>query len=315
MEQLQWRPSASIDNLIKRAHFIKQIRQFFYERGVLEVETPLMGSHGVTDPYIDSFEVMHFHHKKYLQTSPEYYMKRLLCAGAPDIFQLSKVFRAEPQGQYHNPEFTMLEWYRKGWSYAQLMEEVEALVILIMGKVAVHRITYQALFQQILSICPLSASLEALKQLALDEGVSLVGELTHKDAWLHLLMSHCIEPRLKQMGGAWLISQFPASQAALAKTEGAVARRFELYIDGVEIANGFEELLDASEQRHRFEQDNKLRQALNLPEMPLDERFLSALEHGLPACSGVALGIDRLLMRALDEVAIEKIMSFASRVS
>lgn len=304
-----WEPTASIETLKARAAFLKKIRQFFDERDVLEVETPLMAKFGVTDLHLDNFETSHLGKPRYLQTSPEYHMKRLLAAGSPSIFQLSKAFRNEPSGKQHNPEFTMLEWYRLDFDIHQLMDEVALLIETVLGQRPVKHYTYQSLFIQTLDLCPFKATIKALEKKA--KGIALVGALKTKDDWLALLMTHLIEPSLKEQGVVF-VYDYPPSQASLATVEKGVAKRFECYVEGIELANGFHELCDSGIQNSRFDEDNKHRAHSALPQKEKDLFLLQALASGLPACSGVALGIDRLLMLALNKQDISKVISFSS---
>ena len=283
----------------KRAQLVRQIREFFFERNVLEVDTPLMAEAPVTDPFIQAIEAKCMGKTYYLQTSPEYAMKRLLAAGSGSIYQLCKAFRDEESGRIHRPEFTMLEWYRLGFDDVQLMDEVDALLQLTTGCQPAERISYQALFENHLGINPHQADFETLQVLAHEYIGEVVG-LTHpsRDDYLQLLISSMIEPKLKQKDAVF-ICDYPASQAALAKKMQIngqwVAKRFEVYFRGVELANAYVELTDAQEQRQRFEADLKRRAELDISAVPIDEALLKALGNpGLPECAGIALGLDRL---------------------
>lgn len=313
-----WQPSASIEVLRQRARILKSIRDFFHARGIMEVETPLMCHTSVTDPFIQSIPALFeaLGSKKqvpyYLQTSPEYAMKRLLAAGSGPIFQISKAFRQGEVGRYHNPEFTMIEWYRPGFDHHDLMNETDELLKFILNKPAAERKSYGAIFQEYLNIDPHVASMDQLKKCAAEKNIFVADEINDRDTWLQLLMSEYIEPRIGQERPCF-IYDFPASQAALAriqKTSPPVASRFEIYYRGIELANGFHELQDANEQRRRFEKNVAERNALGLNEMMIDEYFLSALSHGLPDCSGIALGIDRLVMLAMNQENISDVISF-----
>jgi elongation factor P--(R)-beta-lysine ligase len=320
-----WAPSASMATLMERAKLIQQIRQFFYARQVLEVETPALSHASVTDVHMRAFATT-FHNplaaearSLYLQTSPEFAMKRLLCAGSGAIFQLSKAYRNEEAGRWHNPEFTMLEWYRPGFDHLQLMEEVADLVQPILAATAlaattIHSLSYQDAFLQVLAIDPLSATLHDLRELCTNLGYAeLAAAECNKDVLLNLLFSQHIEPVISADIPCF-VYHFPASQAALARIsphDPRVAERFELYYRGVELANGFHELNNAQEQRQRFIADNLQRQAMGLPTIALDENFLAALEAGLPPCAGVALGVDRLIMLALGFNNIADVLSFS----
>ena len=306
-----WRPTAKIEALQARAEFYTKIRKFFAEREVLEVETPLMAARAVTDPYIQAFAV----DDKYLQTSPEYAMKRLLAAGCGSIYQICKAFRREEAGNFHNPEFTMLEWYRLGFDHLQLIDEVDQIIQVLLGSEPAHKITYHDLFIKFLDINPHVATIDQLQSCAEENGITLsaiaLANLNLTD-WLQLLMSHIIEPQLT--GPApWIVYEFPVAQAALAKIlpgKYPVAARFETYMQGIELTNGYCELQDAAEQTKRFAADNLLRSEQNINHMQPDERLIAALEVGLPECSGVTLGLDRLLMLKLQAKSISEVLSF-----
>jgi elongation factor P--(R)-beta-lysine ligase len=311
---VQWRPVAKLKTLRQRAELLAGLRQFFAERNVLEVETPLLCSSGITDPAIEPFAVSDetSPQSRYLQTSPEYAMKRLLAAVGEPIFQISKAFRRGEAGPRHNPEFSLLEWYRTGYDHHDLMNEVADLMRYILGERPLHKYSYRELFQQRLQLDPFTApvaEVEAVARRHVDTG-SLSGE---RDLWLDLLMSHVLEPQLGA-GAICFIYDYPPSQAALARIVQAddvwVGQRFELYVDGVELANGYCELTNAVEQRARFDSDNMRRLARGQRERPVDERLLAALAHGLPPCSGVALGIDRLLMLRSGTNDIRSVLAF-----
>lgn len=302
-----WQPSASLANLQQRARIIKQIRDFFAARNVMEVETPLLCHTSVTDPHIHSIQAEAF----YLQTSPEYAMKRLLAAGSGPIFQITKAFRKDEAGRFHNPEFTLLEWYRPGFDHLQLINEVDALLQTVLKTAPAERKTYCDIFIEHLQLDPHTASIDELEMVA-TKHFSIQEKITDRDTWLQLLMSHCIEPHLGTVQPC-CVYDYPASQAALAKiqpTQPPVASRFEFYFKGIELANGFHELQNVNEQRSRFENNRAERKKLALADVPIDELFLSALESGLPDCAGVALGVDRLLMLALLSKHIKEVISF-----
>lgn len=306
---MQWQPLANHAALQQRAIMNQTIRQFFAERSVLEVETPLLGDAGVTDPHIESIRAG----QQYLQTSPEYFMKRLLAAGSGDIYQLGKVFRKEEIGRFHHTEFTLLEWYRLGFGQWELIKEVEQLIEQLLGPQQFSYISYRELFEQYLGINPFAVSCEEVAQLAQQHIEIQMSDAT-KDDWLNLLLSHLLEPKLKQHGAVFLYA-YPPSQAVLANTVvdqhgDLVAERFELYIQGLELANGFHELTDAEQQLQRFEADNALRVSMGLPTVAIDYRLIDALNAGLPACSGVALGIDRILMLKQQANAIDEVLTF-----
>ncbi len=312
---MDWQPNASPEILRARADLLGRIRRFFAAREVLEVETPLLSSCGITDPSIEPLVVERgtsLKQPRYLQTSPEYAMKRLLAHCGEPIFQLARAFRDGEAGARHNPEFSLLEWYRPGFDHHALMAEVAELVCDCLGERALHYYSYRQLFLDELALDPFTAAaaeLESAARARLDAG-TLAGD---RDMWLDLLMSHVIEPELANRGMCF-VYDYPASQAALAhisEVDGmAMGHRFELYVDGLELANGYFELGDAAEQRDRFERDNRRRRELGLAERPLDERLLAALAAGLPSCSGVALGVDRLLMLTTGIADIRDVMAF-----
>lgn len=308
-----WRPTATLAALEERARILRAIRRFFHRRGVLEVETPLLSEATVPDLHLDSFRCRHAGSPEtlYLQTSPEYAMKRLLAAGAGPIFQITKAFRDGEAGRRHNPEFTLLEWYRPGFDHHALMDEMDELLAEILAVPAADRLTYQGAFAAHVHIDPHRASPDELRQRALDLGLSDVPGLD-RDGWLHLLFSHVVEPELG-IGRPTFVFDFPASQAALSIVrpgDPPVAERFEVFVGGVELANGFHELTDAEEQRQRFEDDRARRAADGRHVPPLDTRFLDALETGLPPSAGVALGLDRLVMLALGATDIADVLAF-----
>ncbi len=319
-----WRPSASRALLEQRAALLARTREFFADRGVLEVDTPLLVNAPVSDVHIHSASVQlapgaarsRTPAPLYLQTSPEYAMKRLLAAGSGDIYQVCRVVRGAESGRLHNPEFTLIEWYRVGCSLAALMDEVEALARALLGPSgagrASERISYRDAFVRELGLDPFEAPDEALARAARPLGFA--GDGADRDAWLELLMGAVVGPRLGR-NALTLVHGYPASQAALARLDPhdpRTAQRFELYCDGVELANGFHELASALEQRARFERDNAQRRRLGLPPCPPDERLLAALESGLPDCAGVALGFDRTLMLATGAASIEEVLAFVT---
>ena len=271
-----WRLSARIEHLKQRAELLAQARAFFAERNVIEVQTPVLAKHTVTEPDVQSIEVPGY---GYLQTSPEYQMKRLLAAGMPSCYQLGPAFRHGEQGRLHNPEFTMLEWYRLGFDHNQLMYEVADMVDALLGPKPYQRLTY--------------------------EDVVGKSEGRTRDA-LDLAFADACE---RLTPGRFFITDYPADQAALAciNPDGQTAARFELVIDGVEIANGYWELLDVEEHRQRFKTDGEIRQQRGLPAMAVDEAFIAALQHGLPACAGVAMGFDRLVMLGIGAKALSDV--------
>lgn len=307
MSAADWRPTASPEALRLRAALYRLIREFFHGRGVLEVETPILSAAGNTDPHVESLRTrfdgpaVAGASERWLRTSPEYPLKRLLAAGIGDCYELGRVFRNGEAGRRHNPEFTMLEWYRVGWDHQRLMDEVASLVgeaLALVGRaLPVRRRTYAEVFRDHAGVDPHRAPVEALRTALGD--VRIDGEGLSRDDWLDLLLTHRIEPALAQSGRIELVHDFPASQAALSRIrpgDPPLAERFECYVDGVELANGYHELADAAEQRARFEADCARRRARGAVAPPLDERLLAALAQGLPDCAGVAMGLDRLLM-------------------
>jgi len=316
---MQWQPSASIATLKNRAKIIAKIREFFEKRQVMEVETPTLSQATVTDVHLHTFDTTFvgpgFADGKqlYMQTSPEFHMKRLLCAGSGAIYQMSKAFRNEESGRHHNPEFTMLEWYQPDYDHMALIDEVDELLQVVLSTPQCEIITYQHLFIQHLELDPLSADIEAIRKVALSYDFGdFVATESNKDTLLQCLFCFVIEPQIGLVKPI-AVYNFPASQAALAQLEHAdkrVARRFEFYYQGIELANGFHELQDANEQLERFKQDNKERLKEGLTEQPIDYRLIEALAHGLPNCAGVALGIDRLIMLALQQKHIRDVISF-----
>ena len=307
-----WQPTASSERLQARAQLLQDIRHYFTEHNVLEVETPLLSKAGNTDPEIESIKTLG---GSYLRTSPEFALKRMLAAGSGDIYELGRVFRAGEAGRHHNPEFTMLEWYRTNFDYHKLMAEVAALIMHCgRGKFdhwPLQKLSYRELFQRYLGLDPATADIEILKSTAKDHGISDI-ELNHRQ-WLDLLISHFIQPALPEHGLTF-VYDFPANQAALAKIrQGSppVAERFELYLGRIELANGYQELTDAEEQKRRFEDDNRLRLKRAEPVCTIDENLLIAMAHGLPECAGVALGVDRLLMTICEAGQLDEVMAFS----
>ncbi|MFP3940994.1 MAG: EF-P lysine aminoacylase EpmA [Thermoanaerobaculia bacterium] len=335
----EWRPEATLGRLRLRARLLDAVRGFFSARGVLEVETPLLAAATVTDPHLHSLATTlgasswAAGRTLYLQTSTEYAMKRLLAAGSGPIYQLARAFRDGEAGRRHNPEFTLLEWYRPGVDHHRLMDEVEELVGAVLGAVLsgpsgglpgpAERLTYREAFRRHAGVDPFADPPERLAEAAREAAEGPVPELADdRDAWLDLLMATAVEPGLRRSPGsprprAVFVHDFPPSQAALARVrepgpEGgpAVAERFELFVDGIELANGFHELTDAAEQRRRFERDLAVRRERGLPEPPVDERLLAALDAGLPPSAGVALGFDRLVMLAAGAESIAEVLAF-----
>ena len=316
-----WRPAATPSQLQARADLLRRIRGFLDTRGITEVETPVCSRAAATDPALASLETRYRgpdappDGRLFLQTSPEHAMKRLLAAGSGPIYQIAHVLRDGERGRLHNPEFTLLEWYRPGFDHHHLMDEVEALVRRVSDRPwDARRLSYGALFEAYLGVDPHRASEHTLAGIAREQAVPGARELDleGREPWLDLLLTHCIEPRLVGQGMVF-VYDYPAAQAALARVRAEdppVAERFELYLDGVELANGFHELDDPEEQRRRFEADRTRRRARGLAEVPVDEHLLRALEAGLPDCAGVALGVDRLLMALTGAACIDEVLAF-----
>ncbi|MBS0556500.1 MAG: EF-P lysine aminoacylase GenX [Proteobacteria bacterium] len=315
------RPDSLRAALELRARLYAQIREFFAARGVLEVETPVLSAGANTEPNIASFSTRFSGHadsgvrERWLRTSSEFAQKRLLVAGVGDNYELGRVFRDGEAGRRHNPEFTMLEWYRVGWDHRRLIDEtielVQAALALVDRRASLHKSTYRDLFRDALDIDPFCASGAQLQTALGDVRVDASG-LT-RDDWLDLLLTHRIQPRFPR-DRISVIFDYPATQCALARVrddDPPVAERFELYVGTQELANGYHELTDAVEQRARFVRDNARRRARGLPELPVDEKFLAALDAGMPDCAGVALGIERLLMAMTDSDDIRDVLAFA----
>ena len=313
MPAQDWRPTAPLIHLHRRAQRLAAIREFFALRGVVEVDLPLLGAAPVTDPQIEALAVPVGDQTFFLQTSPEYAMKRLLAAGSGPIYQLGKVFRAGERGRRHNPEFTLLEWYQPGYTLEELITEAAALVVSLLGERPLRMVGYRQLLLDHLGIDIHTASEVALAACA-GQRMDLNFRSASRDEWLNLLFSSQIEPHLGR-GEITAVTGFPASQAALARlhrdeTGKLVAERFELFVEGVELANGYRELADAEEQRRRFERDLAQRRRAGQAEPPQDQRLLAALAAGLPDCCGVALGVDRLLMLDLGVDEIDQVLAF-----
>lgn len=313
-----WQPSASLETLRLRAQLLASTRYFFAARSVLEVDVPALTHHAVTAPNIHSAQVQlpGWPAPLYLHTSPEYLMKRLLAAGSGDIYQIAHVFRGAEQSRQHSAEFTLIEWYRTGFSMQQLIDEVEQLARTLLelpSTVPGERLRYAEAFERELDFDPLSAPDCELQRLALAHGLEArLIEDCSRDELLDWLMGSTVGPRLGTQRLCF-VHHYPASQAALARLDASDRRcalRFELYYQGVELANGFEELSDAGEQRRRFESDQIERRRAGAPVPPIDEALLAALAAGLPPVSGVALGFDRLLMLRLGARDLSAVLPF-----
>jgi lysyl-tRNA synthetase class 2 len=319
-----WQPAATLPMLAARAQLLAAARGFFAERGVIEVETPALVAHAVPDPHLANITVVLAGPPPrglYLHTSPEYHMKRLLAAGAPDIFQLGKVWRDGERGRWHAPEFTLLEWYRHDCSLAALAAEVVDLVRALCGAAGcaapqVSETSYASAFRATAGIDPLAAPLaEVRARAAAVLGARVDASLTaalgdDRNAWLDLLLTHAVAPALS---GLWVVTDYPADQAMMARRKPAdprVAERFEVFWDGLELANGYRELTDSQEQSARFAADRAARQAGGLPDVIPDEALLAALAAGLPDCAGVAVGFDRVVARVLGAAGLDAVLSF-----
>lgn len=310
---MSWQPGASLSMLRARARLRQQVRDFFAERGVLEVDTPVLGRYGVSEPAIDCIGASSPGLDGILQTSPEYFMKRLLAAGSGPIYQMGPVFRGGESGRRHNPEFTMLEWYRPGFAIEALMEEVAALVRLVLGIGSPVIRDYRDLMIAHAGVDPWTDDEAGIRgQASRVSGIR--AEALDRGEALDLLLSHRVEPELAAEEAVF-VRGYPPDQAALAEVarEGGieVAQRFELYVKGVELCNGYRELTDACEQRARFERDNRYRRARAQSEITPDPGLLEALEAGLPPCSGVALGLDRLLMLQTGAACLDEVLPFS----
>ena len=308
-----WKPSAGVDELRARATLLAEVRTFLSSRGVLEVDTPLLGRFAITDPNIELFEVTTPDGIRFLQSSPEYAMKRLLASGTGDIFQLGKVFRSGEHGSRHNPEFVMLEWYRLDWTHSQLMREVAELVTHIL-KLSTWQIwSLEALLDHFCQINLHSTTESELKVAAANAGIDIVGDLDKLD-YLDLLMTHVVEPGIASWGLVFIVD-FLEQQAALSRViergGNLVAARFEAYVHGVELANGYWEESDPNILTKRFEADNGLRASRGQPVREIDERLISASRAGVPDCAGVAVGFDRLLMLAQGRSELSQVMPFS----
>ena len=320
--ELPWTPNASRDAMRLRAWVNRLVREFFHARNVLEVETPVLSQAGNTDPNIASFQ-LEFSGRtdgaprtRWLRTSPEFALKRLLAAGIGDCYELGRVFRDGEAGGRHNPEFTMLEWYRVDWDHLRLIDETAELVraaLSLLGREASLQVaTYRDLYLDGLGIDPFTASDDALRAALGDVQIDPSGLV--RDDWLDLLMTHRLQPAFAA-DALLAVVDYPASQCALAQVRGdgdghPVAERFELYLGSIELANGYHELRDAGEQARRFSRDGAVRRSRNHCVPPTDLHLIDALESGLPACAGVALGMDRLLMALLETPRIADVLAF-----
>ena len=322
MTNMSFKPTASVEAIKARAILYQQIRQFFATRHVLEVETPILSQAAVTDIHLASITASRHinaqHQIGYLQTSPEFAMKRLVASGLGSIYQICKVFRDDEHGRKHNSEFSMLEWYRPDFSLLELMQEVSDLLSVVLHqKIEPKILSYKQAFLHRLDINPLSADITTLKNTAQRLGLTIdLGE--DRLAWLDLLFSHVVEPSLGFEYPVYL-TDFPSEMASLAKIKidedgFQVAARFELYINGLELANAYDELADSTEQSRRFSSDNSERQQRGLAVVPVDQHLIAALDH-FPPCAGIALGLDRLLMVILETTRIDQVISFPAAIA
>jgi elongation factor P--(R)-beta-lysine ligase len=306
-------PSAPLDALKQRDAMLRKLRQFFHTREFIEVETPLVANEVIPELQIEPIRTAD---RAFLQASPELHMKRLLAAGAKAIFQVTRSFRAGERGQLHNPEFTIVEWYRVGDDMRAGSDLLDELTQTLLGTPPCVHTTYADAFQQSLKLCPHTASVGELSAVSRASQVTVPDgmDCNDRDEWLNLLLATRIEPNLGR-DRPEIIYNYPASQASLSKTVPTkngydVAERFELYCRGIELANGFHELTDAAEQRRRFEEVNAARVADGRIALPIPESLLAALESGVPDCTGVALGFDRLVMLVLGAQSIDEVMAF-----
>ncbi len=322
MTSVDWRPTCQQEVLRQRAELLAAIRSFFAERSVLEVETPLLCQATGTDPQLDFFATrLHAPPENpalYLQTSPEFAMKRLLAAGCGDIYQICKAFRNAETGRLHNPEFTILEWYRLGFSLQDLMKETTELVQRLLSparKLTVSPpVSYQQIFLDMTGLDPLAFDLSQWRDYARQHGFAEAIDLCGDDQslWLDFVFSHQLQPKMAE-DSLCLVYDYPAIQSSLARikpNDTRVAERFELFVGGIELGNGFRELTDADEQARRFDQEIRHRKQLGRPAVDKDPRFLEALKQGLPECSGIAIGVDRLLMVLAGKSSIDEVLSF-----
>lgn len=316
-------PTCSREDWLARQALMNKVRNFFTSRKTLEVETPTLSNAGGTDPQLDYFQVgAAGEPMRFMMTSPEFHMKRLLSAGFGDIFQITKSFRKDEFGSHHNNEFSMVEWYRVGFSQEKLMDEVEALVSEILGKpLNARRTRWIDAFRNYAGVEPFCRNLEDFANACRCHEIPVPEDpqMMSREDWWDYLMVFVIEPALAKNGPEFILD-YPPSQAALAQTykdaDGLTwAKRFELFVDQVELCNGYTELTDAAEQRRRFEADLEIRRKMGKPLPPIDERFLAGLESGMPACSGVALGLDRLFMLAMGKSEISDVILFPSPIA
>jgi lysyl-tRNA synthetase class 2 len=319
---MDWQPSCSLELLRNRASLFQKIRQFFAEKSVLEVETPLLCSAIGTDPNLDFFTTQYNYlqvpQHLFLQTSPEFAMKRLLAAGFGSIYQICKAFRNGESGRFHNPEFTLLEWYRVGYDLSQLMDEIAELMQVLFSEYSqlkrVQRVAYESLFMEYTGLNALAFSFEKYCQFALANGLADAKLVCGQDhtLWLDFIFSHKIQPQL-ELDTLWLVHGYPACLPSLARTNlhnSLIVDRVEVFLNGVELGNGYYELEDAKEQERRFDKDIAIRKETNRPIITKDMKLLAALQAGLPDCSGIAIGLDRILMLLSNSRSIDDVLAF-----
>jgi lysyl-tRNA synthetase class 2 len=314
-------PTATLEKLRLRADLLRRAREFLHERGFLEVETPLLSADVVVDRHLDPIPVTLADDPRWptiggsfwLQTSPEFGMKRLLAAGAEAIYQITRAFRNSETGPLHNPEFTMIEWYRAGDVMSDGMNLLSGFCESLLERGPAERLSYAEAFSRLVGLDPHLASDANLREAAKRHGIAAPTSLgDDRDGWLDLLLVECVQPHLGRARPT-ILFDYPASQAALARVRDGsppVAERFELYVEGIELANGYHELLDADELRSRIAVANRQRVADGKPPLPTESRLLAAMQAGLPPCTGVALGFDRLVMIAAGARTVAEVMAF-----
>lgn len=315
---VQWQPGCSVEILRERAGLLRKVRTFFLNRGVLEVETPSISRYSTVDLHLEPLTVDPAAGTltRYLITSPEYHMKRLLCDGSGSIFQVCKAFRQDELGERHNPEFTLLEWYRVGWDHWRLMEEVDSLMQELLSCERADRLSYGDAFRNYTGQDPFKLTAVSFQKCCEDYALSppayLLKSQVSRDEWLNYLMGALIEPKLGPQRPVFIFD-YPASQANLSRINpqnSLLSERFELFFKGMELGNGFHELTDAREQAFRFERENRLREEAGKLPLPPDKFFIEGLASGLPACAGIAIGFDRIVMLALDRSNIGEVITF-----
>ncbi len=311
-----WNPNTTIETLKCRAKLLNIARQFFQDNHFLEVDTPCLSQSTTPDPNIESFTSQYNQQQYYLHTSPEFPMKRLLASGSGAIYQICKVFRQGEAGCNHNPEFTLIEWYQPGIYYRDLMEQLDDFIrLLLKGNLQLNEtvlLTYQQAFEQYAGFNPLMVSSEQLHAVILENNIQLHEQTLTHNAYLDLIMSYIVQPALPKNKPVF-IYDYPVTQAALANVRRGdvdIAERFELFINGLELANGYQELLDATEQQQRFENENRQRLVAGQQTIPVDDYLISALQQGMPMVSGVALGFERVLMLATGKDSIRDVIAF-----